>query len=391
MGATGDRPEGSRSGSVTIIYGSATGLTGTRSERFTANLAGDGYAHVGAGFGTSLAVGNFNGDSYSDVAIGAPYQDLFNSSADVIDSAGMVFVFYGSANGLSDTFPQVWCEEGCGLTQVMRDYDRFGFALAAGDFDGDRISDLAIGVPFQGLNVGGTGFVENGGFVHVLYGRINGGLSNQGHQEFAQDKDPLGNYPIEPDDWFGYSLTSGDFNGDTYDELIIGVPSENINTTENAGVLHVLDGSTNGLAEPDSTTWWHQDSPLTLGGTDEANDQFAYELEALVPPVAPSELRDSADCIATYEPSRITLNFNRPFKAASVRVQVDEADGNYSSPITNHATASTGVSVNLANGEYKWRIRALDTHAHYGAWTADCTFVVTDLNNFVYVPIVIKP
>ena len=51
--------------------------------------------------------------------------------------------------------------QGSGIKGVAEAADLFGFALAAGDFDGDLFDDLAIGVP--GENSGA-------GAVNVLYG-----------------------------------------------------------------------------------------------------------------------------------------------------------------------------------------------------------------------------
>jgi len=47
---------------------------------------------------------------------------------------------------------------------------------------------------------------------------------------------------------FGETLTSGDLNGDSIDDLVIGVPRENISK----GAFHILFGSDNGITTNDS-------------------------------------------------------------------------------------------------------------------------------------------
>ena len=48
-------------------------------------------------------------------------------------------------------------------------------------------------------------------------------------------------------DLFGDSLSVGDFNGDGFDDLAIGVTEENIGNIIDAGAANVLFGSANGL------------------------------------------------------------------------------------------------------------------------------------------------
>ena len=64
----------------------------------------------------------------------------------------------------------------------------------------------------------------------------------------------------------------GDFNGDGFDDLAIGVPGEDVGAAGNAGAVNVIYGSKKGLrAKGDQ--FWHQD---VLGVLDRAEsaDQF---------------------------------------------------------------------------------------------------------------------
>ena len=77
-----------------------------------------------------VARGDFNGDGLADLAIGVPYEDL-----DGIDAAGIVQVFYGSASGLTANSDQLFDIRTFGFP--LGDEDHFGWALAAGNFNGD--------------------------------------------------------------------------------------------------------------------------------------------------------------------------------------------------------------------------------------------------------------
>src|SRR5439155_18894373 len=122
---------------------------------------------------------------------------------------------------------------------------------AGGDFNGDGFSDLAIGAPFEDV-----GRLANAGAVNVLYGALRGlhanGIGGPDDQFWFQGHDGVDDHP-EAGDHFGWSLASGDFNGDGYSDLAIGVPHEDVRLESNhgivvdAGAVNVLYGSPTGL------------------------------------------------------------------------------------------------------------------------------------------------
>jgi hypothetical protein len=63
------------------------------------------------------------------------------------------------------------------------DDDFFGVSLAAGDFNGDGMDDLAIGVPLEDIE---PGTIENAGAVNVLYSAGVVGLVATGDQIWDQ-------------------------------------------------------------------------------------------------------------------------------------------------------------------------------------------------------------
>jgi hypothetical protein len=157
--------------------------------------------------------------------------------------------------------------------------DTFGYALARGDFNNDGFQDLAIGIPYEDIR---TGFpshspqIDNAGAVEVIYGSVTG-LQSSGRQFWRQGSDSIGG-AAEAGDEFGWSLTAGDFNDDTFTDLAIGVPREDVAGYTDVGAVHVLYGSPQGLSTSAVTPqFWHQGSP-GLRGQSESYDFFGVGL-----------------------------------------------------------------------------------------------------------------
>ena len=97
----------------------------------------------------------FDRDSYADLAIGVPLEDVqVVQGTDVVtrEDAGAVNVLYGESGGLTAVGDQFW-HQGLGTVSGSAEGDdQFGVALAAGDFDGDRTVDLAVGVSYEDVN-----------------------------------------------------------------------------------------------------------------------------------------------------------------------------------------------------------------------------------------------
>lgn len=140
--------------------------------------------------------------------------------------------------------------------------DEFGAALAAGDFDCDGYTDLAIGVPNSSL--GGRG---NAGAVQVIYGssvglaaarnqhwsQLGGWVDKEGDDTGLHSGDIYGG--PEDNDRFGGALTAGDSNGDGYTDLAIGVYKEDITAVVDAGAVNLLYGSVDGSTWVGNQFW----------------------------------------------------------------------------------------------------------------------------------------
>ena len=246
---TAEGLDGSASGVVDVLYGSSSGLTGWKHQVWSNwSAAGWPAGTTAGGFGGAVAAGDFNGDGFDDLAIGA------------VASGGYVIVLDGSASGLTAVGSDVWTQDTPGIPGVRAQTDVFGSVLEAADFGRGSADDLVIGAPrdFVGTRLLGTPGGEAGS-VHLLYGSDDG-LTVAGTQHFTQGG-ALGQVP-EDDDLFGATLAHGDFNGDGSIDLAIGVPEERIGSPASHGIVHIIYGSPDGL-DPSSAP--RMISAATLG------------------------------------------------------------------------------------------------------------------------------
>ncbi len=257
-------------GAVSVFYGSANRLGGstTIADQFWhQNTAGildsaEGQDH----FGTALASGDFNGDGFSDLAIGVADEDV-----GTINGAGAVNVIYGSSTGLKSAGNQLWTQNSAGILDTAETGDAFGARLAAGDFNGDGRADLAINSQFEKI-----GTVNNAGAVNVIYGSSSG-LASTGNQFWHQDSPNILEV-VEEGDFFG-RVGTGYFNGDGFADLAIGVLGESINVSGNnivGGAVNVIYGSSTGLKSAGNQLWT-QNSPGILDAA-ENNDEFGFSV-----------------------------------------------------------------------------------------------------------------
>jgi FG-GAP repeat len=258
---------GDGAGAVRVFYGSATGLSTQGKQWLHQETPGiQDEAEGGDAFGIALAAGDFNHDGFADLAIGVPGQTVHS-----LVGAGAVHIIYGSAQGLSAARNQVLHQDSTGIRGVAEADDRFGTALAAGDFDNDGFVDLAIGMPNQVV-----GSSQGAGAVQVVYGSAQG-LAPAGDRVFDQDSAGFQG-KAEMGDVFGLTLAVGDFNRDGFADLSIGVFGQDIGSAIQAGAVQVVYGSAQGLTAAGNRVF-HQNS-VGIREKDETNDSFGWSLAA---------------------------------------------------------------------------------------------------------------
>ncbi|MEQ1564276.1 MAG: hypothetical protein ABMA64_01475 [Myxococcota bacterium] len=145
------------------------------------------------------------------------------------------------------------------------------------DFDGDGYQDLAVGVPYENFN--GT----DAGSVVLLYGS-NTGLDNPADRTLAlwqSGFDVDGNAVEGASDaaeYFGQAVAWGDFNGDCFDDLAVGVPGTVVAGDASAGVVHIFYGSATGPSAATDHILYRDLAELE--GSSSAGDEFGATLAA---------------------------------------------------------------------------------------------------------------
>ncbi|MER6117743.1 esterase [Streptomyces sp. NPDC001743] len=124
----------------------------------------------------------------------------------------------------------------------------------ATDFNGDGYEDVLIGAP--GGTVGGK---KGAGYVTVQYGGPDGISTTRGAVLSQNTTGVPG--AAEAGDGFGAALTTGDLDGDGYDDAVVGLPGEDLEPVTDAGAVVVLWGTAQGLTGADGD-WLQAGEPV---------------------------------------------------------------------------------------------------------------------------------
>lgn len=180
-----------------------------------------GDADGAAGFSVSTA-GDVNGDGLDDLLVGAP--GAFDEADRFV---GETFVVFGRRS-LFESVIELESLDGQDGFRIggVSPFDRAGRSVSnLDDINGDGVGDLAIGAPTVG-----SGAQEGRGEAYVVYGRRGGfgPVLDLGNLDASTGLAVTG---FSPSDGGGYAVSNaGDWNGDGFDDLLVGAPDINIVT-----------------------------------------------------------------------------------------------------------------------------------------------------------------
>lgn len=206
-------------------------------------------AHARDKFGSALATGVFNDDSYLDLAVGVPGLDVGGHP-----DAGGVAIFYGSAKGLR--YAKTLTQASVHVVGSVQSHARFGQSLASSVYQPDGSATLRIGEPGRTVagQAGAGGYVD----LALVHGRYQAKGSGQVTLATAH-------VPGSPH--------AGDAMGAVlYSDFQVGIPNRTVNGAAGAGA--VLD--TPGVRGQKSVLVTQASAGVP--GTPEAGDHFGAAL-----------------------------------------------------------------------------------------------------------------
>ncbi|HWI74734.1 MAG TPA: integrin alpha, partial [Baekduia sp.] len=243
---------------------------------------------IGAASRTGWAVapaGDVNGDGVADAIIGAPGEEK---------GAGAAYVVFGRAGGSPLSALRDLGDGGFRIGGAAPG-DQAGLAVsAAGDVNGDGLTDVAIGAP--GATASGR---AGAGVVYVVYGKKTVEPVSLG----ALGAGGYGILGAAPGDAAGTALASlGDEGADGVPDLAVGAPTA-AGGRAKGGAAYVVAGHKAGgdvdLADPASGPSWRLNGPtggfagLAVAAVPDLNGDGVSEIAVGAPATAPSAIDDA--------------------------------------------------------------------------------------------------
>lgn len=198
-------------GKIYIFYSTGSnGITTTLAASASRTILG-----ANTFFGYSLDVGDVNGDGYTDLAV--------NST---ISTQGGAYIFHSSANGISATNAS-----GANTTILGLAGEDISNFISLGDYNGDGFADLSVSST--------TSPATNKGRIFIFHSSGKNGITISTTTSASVSLTGTANQ-----DNFGYSISSGDINGDGYADLVVGADQNSSGSPIGKFIIFLSNGIT---------------------------------------------------------------------------------------------------------------------------------------------------
>ena len=219
VGARGNDDAYENAGEASLLLG-AVGGWGVKDTIADASFLGESeYGRAGT---QVEGLGDVDGDGLADMGVTGEYKVLDDDSETYRE--GRVSVILGRDSG--------WVLDGSladadAMLNGSDDDGAAGTGLTGADFDGDGLSDIAVGAPYD---------ASTKGRVFVLPGNLATGSVD------LSDSAPVQLDGESSYDAFGWSITAGDLTGDGVADLVVGAPLDD-SGWNGAGIVRIYEGN----------------------------------------------------------------------------------------------------------------------------------------------------
>ena len=231
-----DGPENQRTdgGEAYVIFGPLAAERTLGAGKADVTIFG---AQPGDSAGFSVLSADLNGDGVKDILVGAPG---VTAGFDPRSDQGRIYVFWGGP-GLRERRTIDLASDAYDFTVTGAEgFSRLGHSMAAGDVNGDGVTDLVAGAPFAGRQPGSPPGSERTavGEVYIIFG----GKDLKGEKNIAGLEQDVLISGAEAFGQFGASTAVSDLNGDGKADIVTAAYRGSAGDRPSGGTAYVFYG-----------------------------------------------------------------------------------------------------------------------------------------------------